>query len=276
MQNDRKFNLKFYFNTRRELFYAIDLVILSLALLLFLIMPQAQLLFTQMHQLESENRTLTTLRKRAINLDNLKTSVTMKNLKVLDRVLPSKKPLLELLTQLNNLSKVNQIKIDVLQVSPGVISSISIDKTKLPKQSRATKDYDSLTLKMTVSGSFDRVQRFISLLEKISPFTTVKSFSLNKKSSLEMAQSDQVSARLTTKTYFFLSNERQIAKGAVIKPTAKDEALLNQLENFRVLNRPIDVSHTGGLEDLFGIKSWQNLKESDINRYLQSQSQPSP
>jgi len=273
MASKRKFNFKFYLNTRRKLFYAIALAFLSFSLLLFLIIPQVNLLVTQLHELKREDSKLTRLRQKAVGLDNLKTSLTMKKLKILDKVLPSKKPLLELLTQLNNLSKINQVKIDVLQVSPGVISSVN---TKVKNQShKSVKDYDSLVLKMNISGSFEHLQKFMLLLEKIAPFTTVNSFSLNKKSSFEMAQNDQVSAVLSSKTYFFL-NQNQTAKGMVAKLTAQDKTLLNELADFKPLNRPIDLGNSGGLEDLFGVKSWQNVKESDINHYLQSQPQSSP
>lgn len=287
----KNLNIKFYLNTRRELVYALLALAFSTLLIFVVVIPQSKNLLKQTANLKKENLKSERLRKKVAELDSLKVSADVQKLEILDEVLPKKKPLLEIMTQLNNLSKITGVTIKNLELSPGEISDKKNNNNGKSKIKRRTKSkvtgLNQLDIKLSVSGTFNQVKEFMNLLEKTAPFTTINSFSVSGMSSSNSDKKDEneTSLQLEISTYFYeppaLTAKTTKSKQSTDIPelTNKDLKLLDTLTQFKLLTEPIDIDNSIRVEDLFKATGWGNLEKEDqeeIKRYLESQLQPSP
>lgn len=254
LKKQKHFNLKLYLNTRRELVYALVLAGMSLVLVFLVVLPQVSKLNQSRSVLKREEKKLALLRKKAADLDNLRTGVGLEQLKILDQLLPNEKPLLELMTQLNNISKLTGVEMSNLQLNPGVITE---NDQALAGVKTNKKGYGTLKIEMSVSGTFLGVRQFMDLVEKIAPFTTINEFSFNYDEDADDGEQRKASAQLTTSTYFYTRPKMFTSKTELPKISDEDLSILNQLAQFKQLDvifRPL----SGSLDkDLFKIESWR-------------------
>ncbi len=255
MNRKKRFNFKLYLNTRRELVYAVSLVVLSVFFGVGVFLPQLSKLVKLRSDFLKERQKTELLREKAENLDSLRIGVDIKRLKILDQLLPNEKPFLEVMNQLTNISRLSRVQIDDLKVSPGIISQE--DNVSLKSNKLRSRGYESLRLELVVSGPFRSVKRFMNLLEKMAPFTTINSFTLSQ--SNQSSDEDLVSARLEIDSYFYTRASLKPQQLVLTKLSQADLDLIKELSEFKQLNVTFgEVIKDGFNQDLFGVEGWRN------------------
>ncbi len=249
-------------NTRRDFILALACVALSLILILTLLLPKALGLPKDYGDWQSEKKELQQLQGKLVALDNTLQLADQDSLEITDTILPSKKPLLELLTSLRRVEAMAGVKVVNLTLAPGLLASASSQLADDTRRRRDQAGYEVLDLEMTVSGSFDKTQQFMVLLEKITPFTTISSFSLSGESRSEADSAESMSTNITTGTYFV--NKTVSSLDAILPNMSQTERqVLQQLQTFQksTLTDQTQVQG-GGATDLFGVSGWEELLDN--------------
>jgi Tfp pilus assembly protein PilO len=221
----------------------------GLLLVLFAIIPQLKEAYGVYQQIGEEKPKLEKLLAKKLELENLVYTPEYAQISRVNAALPSKKPLLELLSGLNAISSQTGVSIDSFDLSPGLIASESAET-----QVAATAAYDKLALNLKLTGTFESIQEFMVQLERISPFTTITLLDLSDPT-LALDGTKFQSAELETETYYFTQPIRVTIDSPLPKLSAVDQKTLIDLEQFSVTDLPIQTEiRGGGLDDLFGVK----------------------
>jgi len=258
-------NLKYLYNTRKYLFWAGFLGLLMTGILIFSIIPQIMASMELYNDLISENKRFSQLKIKAAQLDESASSLLMSNKDKINQALPSRKPLLELLSGLNLVGQKTQVSFTDISLNPGKISTESAQlaetsSTKSSKKKKAKKSppkYDVLNLDVTVTGGIDNVNQFLSEIEKIAPFTTIVDLALNERSDRSGLDEDSAQtvfeAKITVTTYFF-TKEIAANVNALLQSelTVPERKVVEDLQDFTYtsLEQQSQI-RGGGLENLF-------------------------
>jgi hypothetical protein len=153
--------------------------------------------------------------------------------------------------------------INNFSLSPGEIAT---DSTLVATNRRA-KLYDELVLEFSVSGNLENVQGFMTLIEQVTPISTITNISLNQQA-LEDSGVETI-ANLTLKTFYFT----QPITTTITEPLPKvdDEYLIILGEITKLI--PNDLPAQGEVirsdrGDLFGL---QGLSVEDLENQLRSE-----
>lgn len=253
-------NYKTFLVNRRSLAVAIGLSIVSAALVIFAIIPQFQEIIKLNSELNNEKPKLEKIQKKLVELDNIQFSPEFSQREVVDAALPSKKPLLELLTSLHTISEADRVSITEFSLNPGLIASSEAEIQEDAKRLANKDGVDSIDLEMTVVGTFDDVGKFMLDLEKISPFTTITQLGLSSRASGDdfTAAASDIQAKISTKSYFFTQSVTASVEAPLPVLNQGEQEVLTELANFSNIDLPEQLKITGGgLEDLFGVDSLQ-------------------
>jgi hypothetical protein len=195
--NTQEFNYKLIWNTRKELVLAVLFFVLSFVIFTMVLLRQISPVKEVFAELAKTNKELEKFQTKADELASIAFDSEFKKMSEIDEVLPSHKPLLELLNNLNSVAVQSQTLIENFSLSPGEIATDSTLLTKTRKQ----KSYDELELEFAVSGTLNSVQSFMTLIEQVTPISTITSISLNQE--INEIGSVQTTANLTLKTFYF-------------------------------------------------------------------------
>lgn len=260
-KTEQDLNLKILLATRSHLLYAIA-VALGIALVIFVgIMPQIQSSLELASESQKEQPKLDKLKKKLVELENIQFTPEFAQEAIVNDALPSKKPLLELLTSLQSIASANQVFITNFELSPGDIATQSggynAPKTTKGGRSAARKEsngaVDTLDVEMEISGSAAQVREFLVQLEKITPFTTITKLSVEKVIK-DAKEDDTLDATLTTETYFFTQSISATLDAPLPTLSSQEKQVLETLASFVANDLPEQTEITGGgLEDLFGV-----------------------
>ncbi len=253
-------NYKTFLVNRKSLAIAICLSIVSAGLVIFAIVPQFQETLDLNSQLNNEKPKLEKLQKKLVELDNIQFSPEFSQKEVVDAALPSRKPLLELLTSLHTISEADRVSITEFSLNPGLIASSEAEIQADAKKSANKDGVDSIDLEMTVVGTFDDVGKFMLDLEKISPFTTIIQLGLSSRASGDdfTEQASDMQAKISTKSYFFTQSVAASVEAPLPVLNQREQEVLAELANFSNIDLPEQLEITGGgLEDLFGVDPLQ-------------------
>ncbi len=252
--------IKVILNTRRQLILAIVFGFLALTVLLAVCLPKAMGLMQQYQDLQSEKQKLSKLQSKLVSLDNTIQLADQASLEITDTILPSKKPLLELLTSLRRVEAISGVKIINLALSPGLIASSTSQLAAQTQARRSQVGYDVLDLDMSVKGNFSQIQDFMQLLEKIAPFTTIANFTLSDNMSVASESAREFNSSITTGTYFYTKSDSSNLSLNVGGMSQKERDVLAQLQTFQKATM-IDQTQVqgGGATDLFGVSGWEEL-----------------
>ena len=121
LESKNEANLKLFFNTRQKIILAMALIWGALAMIFLAIKPQVVYLFELNDNLEAERQTLAALKRKVQELDQIEFSQQFERKEKVDEVLPSNKPLLELLFNLNQAMIQTKANVTELKMSPGKI-----------------------------------------------------------------------------------------------------------------------------------------------------------
>lgn len=245
------FNLRIFLATRQQFVLSLVLGFVGVCLVLFAIIPWTQQAYGFFQEWNNEKPTLQKLQAKLQQLQSLEYTPEYSQVGMVSEALPSKKPLLELLTSLNSVSSQTTVSIDSFEISPGLIAT---DAASLEQVVKSSGPYDKLTLALKLTGTFESIQEFMVQLERISPFTTITSLDLSDpKPALDGTLFQ--SAELTTETYYFTQPIRVTVDAPLPQLSATDRTVLTALEEFSVTTIPLQTEiRGGGLDDLFGVK----------------------
>ncbi|PIR59320.1 MAG: hypothetical protein COU69_00990 [Candidatus Pacebacteria bacterium CG10_big_fil_rev_8_21_14_0_10_56_10] len=177
-------HLRYILNTRRFMVWTAGLAALTVGLLVVGVVPQALAAVETYQQLKQEQAKLDQLERKVVQLDQVTEEVLISQSQVIDKVLPSSKPLLEALAALSAVADNSGVRFEQVQLSPGAIATTSAQRFSAtqpppsvglgPSDSR----FDSLELDVTVSGDIGSVTTFLRQVERIAPLTTIQKMTL--------------------------------------------------------------------------------------------------
>lgn len=251
-----QFNYRTFVVNRRSLGIAVVLGAVAVGLVVFAIVPQFQEILDLNSQLQNEKPKLEKLQRKLVELDNIQFSPEFSQKAVVDAALPSRKPLLELLTSLNTISQSNRVAITEFSLNPGLIATSEAEIQAEAKKSANSEGVDSIDVNMTVVGTFDDVGKFLIDLEKISPFTTIVQLGLSSRVAGDdfTEQASDMQAKISTKSYFFTQSVLASVEAPLPALNELEQNVLNELASFSTSDLPEQLEITGGgLEDLFGV-----------------------
>lgn len=254
----KDFNLEIFVRMRRNLVYTIGVVLFSVGLIFFAVIPQFKEAWDLRNQHMAEKPKLEKLKQKLASLENIRFAPEFAQVDLVNQALPSKKPLLDLMVSLNNISILSGAVIESFELAPGMIAT---DSTSLQANARNVKnqgDVDTLDVDMTIVGSDESVQKFLDELEKIAPFTTITKLSLGSllaegEVNPEIDASGR-KAEVSASTFFFTKPIKATVEAQLPVVEMADQLVLNQLAQLIPTDLPEQTSVAGGgLEDLFGV-----------------------
>jgi Tfp pilus assembly protein PilO len=253
-------------STRQYMLYSVGLSALVLVLVVALLLPQGQEAYDTFNKIQREKPNTQKLMQKLASLDNIPATAEYAQIEVVDKALPSKKPVLELLTSLNTVSTNTGVVIDSFQLSPGLVAT---DEANTQRQSSGGS-FEALEVDVEIAGTFKQVQDFIIQVERVSPFTTVTNMDLKGALDEEKAADDEQLFRavLTTETYFFTQPISVRIDAPLPIIATPEQSVLGALAAFAPINLQEQTEvQGGGLEELLksGTDEDQQLLQNLLN-----------
>ncbi len=277
-------NWRYLFNTRKFATSAAAMAVVALLLLGLVSYPQAQQSLGLYQDWQDQGDEISLLERKIGELEQLPQTPLLQQADVVNQVLPSQKPLLELLSGLNLVAGEAKVRISDFALSPGKIASESAtavgqgsaagqgaakggakksdaDRSSTASRTRSagskSSAYDSIKLELTVTGGLREVTFFLTRVERIAPLTTVSKMALSKEGGALSAQftEPQFAAKLSVTTYFFTQPVVAAIEAPLPKLSPQQNAALEEITDYVLPVAPAQgrVIEGGGLEDLFGV-----------------------
>jgi Tfp pilus assembly protein PilO len=253
-------NQRYLLVTRRFATLAASVVAVCVLLVVLIVVPQIQSTVQVFSDLQDANEDVSNLERKVAQLQNLPQSILLQASDDINAVLPSKKPLLELLSAYNQLAIQTGVQFSDVSLAPGVISTQSAQVTTAggrraaPTRRRST-EYDQLDLSLKVTGNLNDINIFLQQVEEIAPVTTVTSMSLSERRLRLAEQVETVfEADLVTSSYFYTESVTAAVRAAVPTLSADQQEVITEIQSYYVpqVNEQTTIQG-GGLEDLFGL-----------------------
>jgi Tfp pilus assembly protein PilO len=256
-------NLKSLFINRRYLIYTIATALLAIVVVFSGIIPQIESISNLNKDLNKEQESLLKLRQKTADLENIKSQELFSYVDEVDKVLPSTKPLLELLSALNVVASNNGVIFTNLSLSPGEIASESAEflsqaksssKRKQQVSKAAATGFDTIDVELQVSGQFSQVQQFFTDIERVAPLITITSLSLGVQSDDIIKSTDLVQADLIVSVYHFTQQVSSALESALPKIDSKERKIIEEISQYYYAQ--VEAQNQimgGGLDDLFGL-----------------------
>lgn len=251
MDKPKPFNLQLFLNTRRYLALAIAFGLGAAVLLFSATYPQVKGVVANNKELKQETEKLLLTKKKAAELSQLRSSPEFAQADKVNEVLPSHKPILELLSSVHRVAKEAQVGINNLEVSPGEIAS----EAAQVKKEAAGKNYISLDLVLNVTGKRENVEQFMILIEQASPITTITKLSINTSTKkTELGERETTSAALELSAYFFTKTIKATIEDPLPVIGQQERDVFQTIGEFESSGMEEQTKIIGGgKEDLFGV-----------------------
>lgn len=255
IKKKQQLNYRTFLINRKSLAIAIGLGVVSVCLVIFAIVPQFQETLDLNSQLKKEKPKLDKLQRKLVELDNIQFSAEFSQRGFVEAALPSRKPLLELLTSLHTISESDNVSIGEFSLSPGLVATNEAEIIADANKKSNNDGVDTIDVEMVVTGTFSNIGSFLINLEKISPFTTITQLGLSSRSSGDdfNQQESDMRAKISTKSYFFTQSVAASIEAPLPTLNALEQSVLRDLADFSSIDLPEQLEITGGLEDLFGV-----------------------
>ncbi len=250
IKNLDEFNWKLFWNTRKELVLGILFIVLSLMILWIGILQQLGPLKKDLQELKDKQAELNKFNEKAEQLKQLAVDPNFNQSSSIDKVLPSHKPLLEILSNLNYVAQTSEVVIKNFSLNPGEIAT---DTTKVKKTTNDQK-YDYLDLDFTVSGQLWKIQNFLTLIEQVTPISTITSISINR--NIDEDKNAQAQADLILRTFFFTQPIKTTITSPLPMIAAIDRKIIDSINQLtpNPLEQQKDII-TGNRGNLFGLQN---------------------
>ncbi len=249
MAVDKEVNYRLFWNTRKEMVLAILLFVLSAMVLWLGVILQINPISDDMAALRKSKDELDRFTQKANQLTQIVLDQTFRNASDIDQVLPSHKPLLELLNNLNSVATVSQVVIRNFSLNPGNISEDL--QVKVTSRQQA---YDYLDLTFSVSGELGRIQNFLTMIEQVTPISTITSIAINR--NIDADPNAPAQAELVLRSFYFT----QPIKTTVANPLPNlddiDRRIISEINRLTPSNLPQQGEViTGNRGNLFGLQN---------------------
>ncbi len=263
IENKTEFNWRLFWNTRKELVLAVLFFVLSALIIFIGIIQQISPIQASLSKLKEREAEETKFSEKAEQLKQLAADPNFKQSSNIDEVLPSHKPLLEILNNLNTVANSAEVTIKNFSLNPGEIAS---DTTKV-KKNTAEQRYDYLDLDFSVSGSLWKIQNFLSLIEQVTPISTITSISINR--NIDEDKNAQAQADLILRTFYFTQPIKTTITSPLPAIAATDRQILNSVNELipNSLKEQNEII-TGDRGNLFGI---QGTSAEELEKKLNSE-----
>jgi len=273
--SDKKKNLNFkiLLNSRKSLLLAILLVWATVFMIFFGIKPQIEAVFEINGKLDEEKQQFQKVSIKLNELKQIKISDQFKQKDKVDEVLPSHKPVLELLFNLQQTAQTSQASIVSLLINPGKIATESAELELIQTPATSTrrrgqpaptvapsrKRFDSLQMELVVRGTQEQIDLFIKTIERITPFTSIVELSIRD---VRRGQRDEAETRqeatLVLNTYYYT----QVISTSIdsILPTVGEKELraFNTIMDFVPSEYTLPTEIRGAnIEDFFNIEGFK-------------------
>lgn len=244
MPEDKKkkqFNYRYFLQTRQYLVVTLALAGISLLLGILFLFPGVGKFQELRSEQAKETSALNTLVNKRQTLENVE-STNLYSLKDrINTILPSNKPVLPLVREIERVSGETGVIISEFGVAPGEISTVSAEQKAQSSSTRPrliqNKDYDGIQTELVLIGKIDSINAFLKGLNQITPLTQTTQLALksaNQKLASGSAEpvNNVFEASLTLTSYFFLG--QPITAGQTLPSDVKfDPQIEAQISNFR-------------------------------------------
>jgi hypothetical protein len=249
LEKKKEFNYRLFWNTRQEFVLALLLFVLSFMILTIGALSQIGPITEALDNLKDSNAEMARYEAKANQLTEIAGNQELQKSSEIDMVLPSHKPLLEILTNLNNVANTSEVVIRNFSLNPGEIAS---DSTQVRKSSQSEK-YDYLDLDFSVSGPLWKVQNFMTLIEQTTPISTITSISLNR--DIDEDKNAEAQASLILRTFYFTQPIKTTITNPLPEINAEDQRILAEISNLRPNNlEEQNEVISGDRGNLFGLQ----------------------
>ena len=249
-ENNKEFNWRLFWNTRKELVLGILFFVLSLMILLIGILQQIKPIQADLKELKEKQTELAKFSEKAEQLKQLAIDPNFNQSSSIDKVLPSHKPLLEILSNLDSVAHSSEVVIKNFSLNPGEIAT---DTTKVKKTTNNQR-YDYLDLDFSVSGSLWKIQNFLTLIEQVTPISTVTNISINR--NIDEDKNAQAQADLVLRTFFFTQPIKTTITSPLPIIASADKKIIENINELipNTLEQQKDVI-AGNRGNLFGLQN---------------------
>jgi len=245
-----EFNYKLFWNTRKELVLAILFFVISAMILFIGIINQIAPIRADLDQLKSHQAELDKFAEKSAQLQQLATDPNSNQFSAIDEVLPSHKPLLEILSNLNAVANNSEVIIKNFSLNPGEIAT---DTTKIKKSSSDQK-YDYLDLDFSVSGALWKIQNFINLIEQVTPISTITNISISR--NIDEDKDAQAQADLVLRTFYFTQPIKTTITSPLPVITTSERKIISSINELSPNNlEKQETVISGNRGNLFGIQN---------------------
>lgn len=247
-------------NNRRYLLLSIGTGLIATLILFSGLIPNIRSVIELNQELQTEKRDLADLQRKYARLESVVTLDSFAAEDEVAKILPSRKPLLELLSTLSEVAGENNIQISRLSLSPGEIASESAEFLNSARaqrggtSQRASIDgYDTIQVELETNGTFANTQQFFLDIERAAPLITIRSLSIDVDTDDVIRPEDDVSAELLLSTYYFTQPISSRLDSPLPNIGNAEQAVLTEILGYRypAFSQQQQIIG-GGLENLFG------------------------
>lgn len=242
-------NFKLIWSTRKQFVGLLLLVVAMVAVVFFLIVPEAKTSWTRWGELQKAQAEKQKMYDKLSKLIALETSPDLQKKTIIDSALPSRKPFFELLQSMNLVSQQSNVLIDRFEITPGLVATDSAGQTVAMVKNR--NGAAALEVKYTVSGSFNELNDYLQKIEEVTPFTTVVKLDIGSEiSNVDLAE--LFSAEVKSETYYFIQPITTSESAALPQMSEESQEAIRALESYNAVVVPTQTEVIGGQENLFG------------------------
>ncbi|MEO8581870.1 MAG: hypothetical protein ABI425_04850 [Patescibacteria group bacterium] len=254
-------NYQYILQTRRMLVIAFGLAGVTLFVGMAILIPNLTKARTAYANLNAEKGRLANLERKNSILQNVQNTDLYSKKSDINAILPSSKPLLQLLNQIDRVSAETGVIISEFGVVPGEISTASGELKTIKPPVGANPNLGSIETQIILIGKIENVNSFLKAINNITPLTETTELALKAINRQDLVDQQKLSdphvfeATLTLTSYFF-TGKIQTDPNQDLPDLSKftnDETA--ELDQFQVpVSSQIPANPTvggGGKEDLF-------------------------
>jgi len=255
-------NLQNLISSRRFLVVAIVAGILTLILFGVVIVPQSQVALKSRQEYLAAQKKLILLRKKAVALDAVRSLPIYQQQDQINKILPSRKAVFELLSALEQMGQRTGVSLSDLELAPGLLAtqSAQAQKTARVNSENVRLGIEIITLRLNVTGNASQVNQFLQSVNQVTPLTSVTKMDLQSVASGSELNigSSQLKNQIELSTYFFTKSISATVESDLPTVGSEEEIVLKSLGSFvqTPYVRPTSIIGGGNL-DLFQAQGFE-------------------
>jgi hypothetical protein len=257
-------HLDYFLRARRYLALTVALVVVIAGLAAFLLLQEVPQVIDLWGRLQTEQKNSTALQQKAAALQSSAAIDQIDNYHKIDTLLPSKKPLLQLLNNIGVAAKSAQVALSQIQTSPGRIATgsaqLQSDVSALTVSTPTSKvnGMDVLDIGVTVDGTLPQINAFVKNIENITPISDITQFQLTQTRGSQQTSQGLIQnvngyeAKIRVTSYYFTQPISVMIDASLPEVTPSEQQFLNQINAFQFAAEAAQQNiQGGGLNDLF-------------------------